>query len=167
MIQLGDWFLILTLVVLSPPLATEFYLMKYTIVRSQEKSFYNLRCIISKIILVIKVPIKICTWNEWSPALHSSEATCVIRRKSQHPDMWAVLMTRLHCSLLAFGSKAIATSTVYAKSERRPVYFVKVTRYYTVKVDRNQIEYDKWYIYMYIKPKQYYINMFCVKTEKI
>lgn len=39
----------------------------------------------------------------------------VIRRKSQHPDMWAVLMTRLHRSLLAFRSKAITTSILCEK----------------------------------------------------
>lgn len=91
--------------------------------------------------------------------LHSSEATRVIRRKSQHPDMWAVLMTRLHVHYWRSDPRR-SPPLYYAKSERRPV---QLSRWHImVKVDRNQIEYDKWYIKP--KPKQYNILWYIICT---
>lgn len=49
----------------------------------------------------------------------------VIRRKSQHPDMWAVLMTRLHVHY--WRSDPRRSPPLYAKSERQPARTVKVT----------------------------------------
>jgi len=45
----------------------------------------------------------------------------VIRRKSQHPDMWAVLMTRLHVHYWRSDQRR-SPPLYYAKSERQPVY---------------------------------------------
>lgn len=85
--------------------------------RTRVYTYYNIQCQL----FAIKASLAVHTYQMY---LRREAARCtvvvrqrVIRRKSQHPDMWAVLMTRLHVHY--WRSDPRRSPPLYAKSERQ------------------------------------------------